>query len=220
MVSSAERDAALPEPGPGAQTITCLVADDHPAVSALLARYLAEEQITVVASVADGSQALTRAEATRPQVAVLDLRMPRLDGLEVARLLAGPVPETAVILYTGFGEEAALAEALDVGVRGFVQKDASLDELVRAIRVVAAGGTYLDPVLAARLARPTLPSLSKREREVLRLLADGLRYQEIGERLFLSSETVRSHTGKAMSKLNAATRVQPVAEALRLALIS
>ena len=130
---------------------------------------------------------------------------------------------TPVLVYSGYGDRALLMEALDVGVRGFVLKEAPLDDLVRAVSAVAAGGTYVDPVLAGALAAAVgqqAPQLTQRERDVLRLLADGLSNEEIGKQLFISAETVRTHLRKAMDKLGAETRTQAVALALRDRLIA
>jgi DNA-binding NarL/FixJ family response regulator len=204
--------------------ITCLVADDHPAVVEAVSDVLAEHGILVAAKARDGEDALERIEALKPAVALLDVRMPRLDGIEVARQAARSTPETAVILYTAFGDRALLIEALDAGARGFVLKEAPLAEVVRAVELVAAGKTYVDPVLAGVLsggaASEKLVNLTQREREVLRLLADGLANEEIGKRLLISAETVRTHIRKAMAKLDADTRTQAVATALRQSLIS
>lgn len=204
--------------------ITCLVADDHPAVVEAVADVLVEHGIVVVAKARDGEDALERIEALKPAVALIDVRMPRLDGIEVARRSARSTPETAVILYTAFGDRALLTEALDAGARGFVLKEAPLAEVVRAVELVAAGKTYVDPVLAGVLsggaASEKLVNLTQREREVLRLLADGHANEEIGKRLFISAETVRTHIRKAMAKLDADTRTQAVATALRQSLIS
>ena len=204
--------------------ITCLVADDHPAVVEAVSDVLGEHGIVVTAKARDGEEALEKIEAERPAVALLDVRMPRLDGIEVARRAARSTPETAVILYTAFGDRALLTEALDAGARGFVLKEAPLAEVVRAVELVAAGKTYVDPVLAGVLsssaATDKILNLTQREREVLRLLADGHANEEIGKRLFISSETVRTHVRKAMAKLDADTRTQAVATALRQSLIS
>jgi DNA-binding NarL/FixJ family response regulator len=208
----------------GGSAVTCLVADDHPAVLAAVAAYLVEGGIDVVGRARDGAEALEKIEERRPRVALVDVRMPRLGGIELTRRAQRSAPETAILLYTGYGDRALLTEALDAGVRGFVQKEAPLDDLVRAIRSVAAGGTYVDPVLAGTLAATSvgkqLPELTQRERDVLRLLADGLANEEIGKRLFISAETVRTHVRKAMDKLDADTRTQAVAKALRDRLIA
>lgn len=150
--------------------------------------------------------------------------MPKLSGIEVTRELARVSSPTAVILYTGNSDQALLADAVDAGARGYVLKEAPLSDLVRALETVAAGGTFVDPVLAGALtsARATgkLAQLTEREREVLRLLADGNRYEEIGKRLFIASETVRTHVRNAMRRLEAETSTQAVATALRQSLIS
>jgi DNA-binding NarL/FixJ family response regulator len=205
-------------------TVTCLVADDHPALVEAVVAVLDEHDMEVVDRAKDGQEALSKLEARRPRVALVDLRMPGLSGIEVARKAARSVPETAVVLYTGYGDRSLLIEALDAGARGFVLKEAPLADLVRAVKTVAAGGTYVDPVLVGVLASPQaveqLPALSQRERDVLRLLADGMSNEQIGKELFISPETVRTYVRKAMEKLDADTRTQAVAKALRQSLIA
>ena len=204
--------------------VTCVVADDHPAVLEAVSTVLEAAGIEIVARARDGEEALSAVEESKPAVALVDVRMPGRSGIEVARELARLAPETAVLLYTGYGDRALLMEALDVGARGFILKEAPLGDVVRAIETVAAGGTYVDPVLAGVLASAEvtdrLPKLTQREREILRLLADGLRNEEVGRRLYISTETVRTHVRKAMDKLDADTRTQAVATALRKQLIS
>jgi DNA-binding NarL/FixJ family response regulator len=208
----------------GSDPITCIVADDHPAMLAAVTEILTAHGVEVVGRAADGEDALAQIEATKPRVAVIDVRMPRLTGLELAKRVAVSSPGTAIVLYTAYGDRALLSEALDAGARGFVLKEAPLSDLVRAVERVAAGDAYVDPVLAGVLvsaqATDSLPSLTPRERDVLRLLADGLSNDEIGKRLFISPETVRTHVRKAMTKLEADTRTQAVATALRQSLIS
>jgi DNA-binding NarL/FixJ family response regulator len=204
--------------------VTCVVADDHPAVLEAVAEYLVQAGIAVLARARDGEEALEKIEQRKPQVALVDVRMPRLGGIELARRLKRSSPETSVLLYTGYGDRALLTEALDAGVQGFVLKEAPMDDLLRAVRSVATGTTYVDPVLAGTLAASSvgskMPQLTQRERDVLRLLADGLSNEEIGKRLFISAETVRTHVRKAMDKLDADTRTQAVARALRDRLIA
>jgi DNA-binding NarL/FixJ family response regulator len=204
--------------------ITCIVADDHPAMLSAVADILAANGIEVVGRAADGQDALAQIEAKKPRVALVDVRMPRLSGIELAKRAAVTSPDTSIVFYTAYGDRALLSEALDVGARGFVLKEAPLTDLVRAVERVAAGEAYVDPVLAGVLvsshAADKLPTLTQREREVLRLLADGLSNEEIGKRLFISPETVRTHVRKAMAKLEADTRTQAVAIALRQSLIS
>jgi DNA-binding NarL/FixJ family response regulator len=199
-----------------------VVADDHPAVLRSVCDVLIDAGVDVVGRASNGEEAAAKIESTRPNVAVVDVKMPRLSGIEVASQISRTTPETAVILYTAYGDRALLSEALDAGVRGFVLKEAPLQDLTRAVDMVAGGAVYVDPVLAGVLASAEserLPQLTKREREVLRLLADGLTNEEIGKRLFLSPETVRTHVQKAMRRLEADTRTQAVAVALRQSLI-
>jgi DNA-binding NarL/FixJ family response regulator len=206
------------------EALTCLVADDHPAVLEAVSDILADSGIEITAKARNGEEALERIVATRPRVALLDVRMPGLSGIEVTRRVATAAPSTAVLLYSGLGDQALLTEALDAGARGFVLKEAPLVDLTRAVEIVADGGTYVDPVLGGLIAKAdathNLPSLTQRERDVLRLLAEGLRNEEIGKRLFISPETVRTHVRKAMDKLDADTRTQAVATALRQSLIA
>jgi len=205
---------------PETDRITCLVADDHPAVLDSISRVLASQGFDVVGQARDGDDAVREIEAKKPQVSIVDVRMPGLSGIAVARRV---LRHTAVILYTGYTDRALLVEALDAGVRGFVLKEAPLADLSRAIEIVAKGGVYVDPVLAGVLASgeatQQLSMLTQREREVLRLLADGLRNEEIGRRLHIASETARAHIRNAMRKLDADTRTHAVALALRESLI-
>lgn len=209
---------------PAQAPITCVVADDHPAVLEAVAEFLVQGGIEVIARARDGEEALEKIEQRKPLVALVDVRMPRLGGIELTRRALRSAPDTSILLYTGYGDRALLTEALDAGVRGFVLKEAPMDDLLRAVQSVATGGTYVDPVLAGTLAASSignkLPELTQRERDVLRLLADGLANEEIGKRLYISAETVRTHVRKAMDKLDADTRTQAVARALRDRLIA
>ena len=185
---------------------------------------LDEHGVEVVARARDGEEALRKIATHKPTVALVDVRMPRVSGIAVARDTARISPETAVVLYSAYGDRALVVEAIDAGARGFVLKEAPLADLARALDTVAAGDVYVDPVLAGVFASPAvadrLPALTPRERDVLRLLADGLSNEEIGKRLFISPETVRTHIRRAMDKLDADTRTQAVAEALRQKLIA
>ena len=207
--------------------ITCVIADDHPPILDALSRLLGAAGIDVVATARDGEAALAAVVAHHPLVCLADVRMPRLDGVELARRLRD---ETAVLLYSAVGDAGLVSDALDAGARGFALKDAPLDDIVRAVATVAHGDLYVDPVLAASLAASRRggvgarfgqrKSLSPRERDVLRLLAEGRSYTEIGGTLFLSPDTVRAHAQRAMTKLGARTRTQAVAVALREAMIA
>ena len=202
-----------------------LVADDHPAILDAVALYIAEEEdVDLVGRAADGEEALALIELRAPDVAVLDIRMPKLGGIEVLKRLRDVKSAPPVILYTGFPERSLLLDALDAGARGFLRKEAPLADLLRAIRTVADGETYIDPLLAGTLAGPEaagrLTALSKREREILRMLADGMRNDRVAAVLSISPLTVQSHVKNAMDKLEADTRTQAVASALRQSLIT
>ena len=203
--------------------VTCLIADDHPAVLDSTARVLTELGISVVGTARDGEEALAKVRTRRPAVAVIDVRMPRMTGIEVAREIQREGLPTKVVLYTGYGDRALVLEAMDAGIPGFVMKEAPLPDLVRAVETVARGATYVDPTLAglftSREATDKLVQLTARERDILRLLAEGLHNDEIGKQLFISADTVRAHVRKAMKKLNADTRTQAVALAFRQSLI-
>ena len=207
-----------------AQATRCLVADDHPAVLNAVCDYLIDEGIEIVGRARNGLEALAKIASMQPTVAIVDLRMPDMSGIEVARQAARSAPSTGIILYTGAADHALLVEAVDAGARAFVLKEAPLTDLTRAIETIAAGGTYVDAVLAGTLASANatgrIAELTKRERETLRLLADGKTYDEIGKELFISPDTVRTHVRKAMIRLESSTRTQAVATALRQALIT
>jgi DNA-binding NarL/FixJ family response regulator len=203
---------------------TVVVADDHPPILDCLTRYLEEAGFDILGTALDGVRALEAVTTLNPVVCIADVRMPKLDGLELARELAKVAPNTAVLLYSGVSDQGLVSESLDAGARGFALKDAPLDDLGRAIDTVASGGLYIDPVLAAALATSrgadTRKGLSEREREVLRMLAEGGSYAEIGSTLHLSPDTVRAHAQRAMAKLGARTRTQAVAVALRDGLVA
>jgi DNA-binding NarL/FixJ family response regulator len=200
---------------------TCVVADDHPSVLRTLTELLRAWDWTIVASVQDGSEALRKIEEAKPGMALLDVNLPGTPGLEVARKAKRISPATAVVFYSGSNDAAVVREALDVGAKGFVVKEAPLEGLKRAVETVAAGGSYVDPVVSGSLLLDgDDPGLTERERQVLRLLADGCSYEEVGQTLFISPETVRTHVGKALRKLGARTRTEAVAAALRAGLIT
>lgn len=201
---------------------TVVVADDHPSVLESVSRYLESSGLRIVGRARNGEEAIALIEAQRPSLAVVDLRMPKLTGAAVVRQVTRTTPQCAPVVYSGFADGAALTEALDAGARGFVLKDAPLEALLRALDTVGAGGMYIDPALADVVIRAADGgiNLKTRERDVLRLLADGHSNESIGRELFISPDTARTQLGVAMAKLGAATRTQAVAIALRKSLIS
>jgi two-component system nitrate/nitrite response regulator NarL len=207
------------EPDP----ITVVVADDHPAIIEIVSLTLTAAGIEIVDTARDGAEALQKIDLHRPRVAVLDHRMPQMTGIEVARQTATLSPETAVVIFTGYSDQTVLAEALDAGVLGFLDKESPLEDLTRAVEAASQGGAFVDPLIGGTLATTPasdMKELTQREREVLRLLSEGLTNDEIGKRLYLSGETVRTHVRKAMNKLDASNRVEAVANAMRLGLIA
>lgn len=210
----------MDEPPP----ITCLIVDDHVAIRQGVRQIIEHDgTMTVAGEASSGESAVEMAERRRPNVVVMDVQMGGIDGFEATRRLVAADPQIGVVLYTGFKERRLLSEGMDCGARGYVLKDAPPEDIIRAVKQVAAGGAYVDPTLAGALMNPKvaeqLPQLSKREREVLSLLADGLRNDEIAQRLFISPETVRSHVRNAMLKMEADTRTQAVALAVRHSMI-
>jgi DNA-binding NarL/FixJ family response regulator len=198
------------------RSITCLIADDHPSVLRSIGELIREWGFTIVATTSDGAEAQRKLEELEPEVALVDLRMPGVSGVEIARGATRLGLKTAIVIYTGQDDPALVHEVLDAGARGLVLKEAPLDDLRRALQTVAAGGTYVDPIVGGRMFGSAKDvKLTPREREILRLLAEGLSNDEIGARLFISGETVRTHVKHGVQKLGAKTRTQAVALALR-----
>ena len=203
--------------------LNVVIVDDHVALrrgmELLLRR--AGHHVIGTADDAEGAEALILRR--RPDVALVDLNLPGRSGAELTRALLKADPGLRIILYTGAADERELLEGLDAGAAGFALKSGDPAELEQAILTVAAGDDYLDPRLAPLLSKNgngRAPTLSPREREILELLCQGLSGEEAAKRLFLSSETVRTHVRNAMSKLGAATRVHAVALALQRGEIS
>jgi two-component system, cell cycle sensor histidine kinase and response regulator CckA len=212
------------DPGALSTGVTCVVADDHPTVLEAVCRSLRERGIRVLAGAANGQQALEEIGRYRPDVALLDVRMPGLGGIEAARHIHDLAPQTRLLLYTGNADAELTDKALRSGAHGLILKDAPLGELARAVQIVAAGGTYIDPSLAgdgsAQPSSSEQPTLTPRELAVLHLLAQGHTNDQAGTELSISPDTVQTHVRNAMKKLGADTRTQAVATALREELIA
>jgi len=204
--------------------VTCIVADDHPPILDSVSRFLTDSGFNVVATARNGVEALALIEEMEPRVCLADVRMPLLDGMELARRLHDRAAAVSVLLYSGAADPTLVDAAFDVGAAGLAVKDAPLGDLARAVDTVASGALYVDPVLVAAVTRRDIDgsarSLTPREREVLRMLAVGGSYAEIGAQLFLAADTVRAHAAHAMDKLGARTRTHAVALALRDGLIA
>ena len=207
--------------GPGRE-ITCLIVDDHEVVREGLRLSLSRApHIRVVGEAGDGAAAVSLAERRRPDVVIMDVRMPGMDGLEATKELVARVPEAAVLIFTAYSERSLLTRGLESGAKGYVLKEAPHQTLVRAIEKVSEGEGYIDPALmpAFLSGKDREDLLTAREREILQLLADGMSNADVAEKLFISQETVKSHVRHILAKLEADTRTQAVAIALREAII-
>jgi DNA-binding NarL/FixJ family response regulator len=202
--------------------ITVLLADDHEVVrEGLRLALLRSPHIRVVGEAPDGETAVSLAERRRPDVIVMDLRMPGMDGIEATEEIMRRLPDAKVLIFTAYSERALLQRGLESGARGYILKEAPHETLLRAIEKVAAGETFVDPALMSVLAgsRGGTDVLTPREREILQLLADGMSNADVAGQLFISQETVKSHVRHILTKLEADTRTQAVAIALRDAMI-
>ncbi len=188
--------------------IRVLVAEDQAMVLGALATLLdIEDDLSVVARAADGQQALELARSEKPDVVVTDIEMPGMTGLELAAAVAGLDPRPRVLVLTTFARPGYLRRALEAGVSGYLLKDAPAEELADAVRRVHAGGRAIDPELAAEAWGEADP-LTDRERQVLRLAGEGRPTAAIAAELYLSEGTVRNYLSEAISKLDAANRVE------------
>ena len=201
--------------------ITCLIVDDHEVVREGLRLSLSRApHIRVIGEATDGAGAVALAERRRPDVVIMDVRMPGMDGLEATRLLSERAPEVAVLIFTAYSERSLLTRGLESGAKGYILKEASHQTLLRAIEKVVAGESYVDPALMpAFLGGRGDELLTAREREILQLLADGMSNADVAARLYISQETVKSHVRHILAKLEADTRTHAVAIALREAII-
>ena len=200
-------------------TIRALLADDHPMVrSGLRALLSTITGIDVVGEAADGDEAVQQTQLLRPDVVLMDIRMPRTDGVEAIRRIRASVPETAVLVLTMYDDDATVLTAMQAGARGYLLKGAEQEEIIGAIRAVARGQAVFGPGVAARVldlvsagppaapATEPFPDLTPREREVLELLAGGRRTSEIAKQLVLSPKTVSNNLTGIFAKLEVADR--------------
>lgn len=204
-------------------SISIVLADDHTVVRRALRLLLeAEDDFEVVAEAEDADSAVRYARGHKPTVLILDLNMPGRPSLEAIADIRAASPQTSIVVLTMQKEPAFARQALQLGVLGYVLKEAADDELAQAVRSAAAGQTYLQPALGARLAAepgPTTGDLSDREVDVLRLIALGHTNAEIAERLFISVRTVETHRAHIQQKLGVTTRAELVRSALSRGLV-
>ncbi|HEY7062109.1 MAG TPA: response regulator transcription factor [Chloroflexota bacterium] len=205
--------------------IRILIADDHSVVRQGLRMFLAlDDELEVVGEAVDGADAVERARALRPDVVLMDLLMPVMDGIAATAAIRAELPDTEVIALTSVLEDVSVVGAVRAGAIGYLLKDTQGDELCRAIKAAAAGQVQLAPQAAARLMRevraPESPqALTERETEVLRLLARGKANKEIAGTLSIGEQTVKSHVSNILAKLGVQSRTQAALHAAHIGLV-
>jgi DNA-binding NarL/FixJ family response regulator len=197
--------------------IKVLIADDHTIVRAGLTALLGtEKDIEVVGEAKNGAEAVSNAVALHPDIVIMDLMMPKMDGVEATKELLRKAPSVKTILLTTYGTSDGIAHALRAGARGAVLKNADNSELAKAIRIVAQGGDYISPDIRQQLAAdPPVPDLTPRQSEILESMVRGLTDRDIAQQLRLSPESVSEHVGAIRQKIGAANRTEAVAIAMR-----
>jgi DNA-binding NarL/FixJ family response regulator len=211
-------------------TIRVLLADDHRMLREGLRRSLTEEGFDIVGEAENGEQAVRMVEELQPDVVLMDVSMPEMDGVEATRLIGGSFTATQVIMLTMHADKEVLADAIRAGASGYLVKDCSIEEIADAIRMAMQGDTALSPQLAAtmldevrRLDVPDVPEedrvITKREEEVLQLIADGCSTPEVAEQLYISQKTVKNHLASIYQKLDARDRTQAVLQAVRMGIV-
>ena len=208
------------------QKIRILVADDHPIVrEGLVAILGTQPDFEVIGEAATGADAIRMALELRPDVVLLDLEMPEVDGVEALRQMHANCPDVQSIVLTAFDTDDRIVGAVRAGAKGYLLKGAPRDEIFQAIRVVSAGGSLLQPIVASKLMRhmegeePSVEPLTEREREVLQLLAQGKPNKEIAAALFITERTVKFHVSAILGKLGAGNRTEAVTLAAQRGII-
>jgi two-component system, NarL family, nitrate/nitrite response regulator NarL len=207
--------------------VRVLIAEEHPLYREGVVRAIKERpELELIGETADGEHALALIEELEPDVAVLDVKMPGLDGLQVANAVVRDALPTRVLMLSAFLERQIVFQAVAAGAAGYLSKDADRLEITDAILAVHRGDTVLAPEVQAGVAaevrsrwRPDVPSLSERERQVLEMIAEGMSAPEIGRRLYLSTATVKSHLQSLYEKLDVSDRAAAVAAAMRRGLL-
>jgi DNA-binding NarL/FixJ family response regulator len=211
--------------------VRVLIADDHTMVREGLRWALEHAGFTVVGEAADGQEAIDLVERHRPDVVLMDLSLPLLSGVAATKRIHSVAPDTAVLVLSMLSDETAVSSALSAGARGYLVKDCTTSEIVDAVRHVAQGGRVLAPSLvpaatpdvvrvpAAPVSSSARPLISKREEEVLRLMATGVSIPEAARRLYISVKTVKNHLSSIYQKLDSHDRAQAVLKAVRMGLI-
>lgn len=209
-------------------TIRLMLADDHRMLREGLHRSMSDQGFDVVGEARDGDEAVRLAAELHPDVILMDVTMPGMDGVEATRQIKEALPGIKVVMLTMHADQEVLASAIRAGARGYLVKDCSTDEIAAAVRMADGGETALSPQLAAsmldevrRLDQPGAEErvVTKREEEVLQLIADGCSTPEVAERLYISQKTVKNHLASIYQKLDARDRTQAVLQAVRMGIV-
>ena len=212
------------------QPVRLLLADDHRMLRESLRRAMEDNGFDVVGEAPDGAEAVRLAEELRPDVILMDVTMPVLDGVEATRQVRDRVPGTQVVILTMHADKEVLVDAIRAGAAGYLVKDCSTEEVVETVRKAAAGETALSAELAASMLGEVRdlvqreeagaePIISKREEEVLQLIADGLSTTEVAAKLYISVKTVKNHLASIYQKLDTRDRTQAVLQAVRMGIV-
>ena len=211
-------------------SIRLLLADDHRMLREGLRRSMIDQGFDVVGEARDGDEAIRLAEELRPEVILMDVTMPEVDGVEATRQIRASFPEIKIVMLTMHADQEVLTSAIRAGASGYLVKDCSTEEIASAVRMAFSGETALSPQLAAsmldevrRLDAPNRDEdriVTRREEEVLQLIADGCSTPEVAEKLYISQKTVKNHLASIYQKLDARDRTQAVLQAVRMGIVS
>ena len=207
-----------------------MLADDHRMLREGLRRSMTDQGFDVVGEARDGDEAIRLAEELQPEVILMDVTMPEVDGVEATRQIRLQFPEIKIVMLTMHADQEVLASAIRAGASGYLVKDCSTEEIASAVRMAASGETALSPQLAAsmldevrKLDQPASNDeervITRREEEVLQLIANGCSTPEVAERLFISQKTVKNHLASIYQKLDARDRTQAVLQAVRMGIV-
>jgi two-component system, NarL family, response regulator DegU len=210
-------------------TIRLMLADDHRMLREGLSRSMREQGFDVVGEAGDGAEAVVMAQRLRPDVILMDVTMPEMDGVEACRAVRADLPGTQVVMLTMHADQEVLASAIRAGASGYLVKDCSTEEIAAAVRMASSGETALSPQLAASMlnevrkwdkaAAEEERIVTKREEEVLQLIADGCSTPEVAAKLYISQKTVKNHLASIYQKLDARDRTQAVLAAVRMGIV-
>ena len=219
-----------PTPEGDCVSIRLMLADDHRMLREGLRRSMIDQGFDVVGEARDGDEAIRLAEELRPEVILMDVTMPEVDGVEATRQIRASFPEIKIVMLTMHADQEVLTSAIRAGASGYLVKDCSTEEIASAVRMAVSGETALSPQLAAsmldevrRLDQPHRDEdriVTRREEEVLQLIADGCSTPEVAEKLYISQKTVKNHLASIYQKLDARDRTQAVLQAVRMGIVS